>query len=100
MAPAQTISAIPGRNLKQACPLDTKIIMRVDSRPKVARRLNWPWMFRLVLLVALASLAACSRTPARAPQAEVHVAAAANLTRVLGELAAEYERRTNVRIIP
>jgi molybdate transport system substrate-binding protein len=57
-------------------------------------------MFRLVLLVALASLAACSRTPARAPQAEVHVAAAANLTRVLSELAAEYERRTNVRIIP
>jgi molybdate transport system substrate-binding protein len=57
-------------------------------------------MIRALPLIALALLVACNRTPARAPQAELHVAAAANLTRVLGELAGEYERRTNVRIVP
>src|SRR5581483_11788518 len=92
MAPAQHSIAIPGRNLKQACPLETKIIMR--------RRLHWPWMTRVLPLFALASLIACSRTPDRAPEAELHVAAAANLTRVLGELASVYERRARVRIVP
>lgn len=63
-------------------------------------RLHWRWMFRSLLLIALASLTACNRTSAHAPQAELHVAAAANLTRVLGELAGAYEHRSNVRIIP
>ena len=57
-------------------------------------------MLRALSLLALALLAACNRTPARAPRAELHVAAAANLTRVLGEIAGEYERRTHVRIVP
>src|SRR5690349_948326 len=57
-------------------------------------------MFRLLLLIVLSALAGCNRTPARSAQPEIHVAAAANLTRVLGELAGEYERRSNVRIIP
>jgi len=64
------------------------------------RRLHWPWMTRVLPLFALASLIACSRTPDRAPEAELHVAAAANLTRVLGELASVYERRARVRIVP
>jgi molybdate transport system substrate-binding protein len=57
-------------------------------------------MFRALLLIAVASLVACNKTPARAPEAELHVAAAANLTRVLGELASTYEHRANVRVIP
>jgi molybdate transport system substrate-binding protein len=100
MAAAQNVTAIPDRNLKRAYPLETKIIMRRDFRRKVSARLHWPWMTRAVPLIALASLIACSRTPARAPQAELHVAAAANLTRVLAELASVYERRANVRIVP
>lgn len=53
-----------------------------------------------VLLMVVLSIIACSRKQDRPPAAEVHVAAAANLTRVLAELAAEYQRRTNVRIVP
>ncbi|SRR5579883_82486 len=51
-------------------------------------------------LLAMASLMACNSTPARTPLPELHVAAAANLTRVLGELASNYERRASVRIVP
>ena len=42
----------------------------------------------------------CNRTPPTPPAGELHVAAAANLTRALSELGAEYQRRVNVRIVP
>jgi molybdate transport system substrate-binding protein len=62
-------------------------------------------MRRAVLRIAVCLLAAyvltgCNRTPPAPSGGELHVAAAANLTHVLGELGAEYQRRTNVRIIP
>lgn len=57
-------------------------------------------MIRVLPLIALAPLIGCNTTPARAPGAELHVAAAANLTRVLGELAGAYERRASVHIVP
>ena len=74
--------------------------MRGDFQADGCGRLHWRWMIRAIALIALASLVACNRTPAKAPRAELHVAAAANLTRVLGELAGDYERRTGVHIVP
>jgi molybdate transport system substrate-binding protein len=57
-------------------------------------------MRRAVLCIAACSLIACNPAPQAPRGAELHVAAAANLTRVLGELGAEYQSRANVRIIP
>jgi molybdate transport system substrate-binding protein len=57
-------------------------------------------MRRAILGIAVCLLAGCNRKPQTPPAAELHVAAAANLTRALGELGAEYQRRANVRIIP
>jgi molybdate transport system substrate-binding protein len=56
------------------------------------------WIHTCVL--ALCLLAGCNRAPQAPVGAELHVAAAANLTRVLGELGAEYRRSANVRIVP
>jgi molybdate transport system substrate-binding protein len=53
-----------------------------------------------ILWITVCLLAGCNQTPHAPPAAELHVAAAANLTRVLGELGAEYQRRANVRVIP
>jgi molybdate transport system substrate-binding protein len=54
---------------------------------------------RFALLAAI-FVAGCTRTPAPAPPNELHVAAAANLTRVLPELAAAFERDGGAHIVP
>lgn len=57
-------------------------------------------MRRLLAAVSALVFTACGHTGAPTPAAQLHVAAAANLTRVLAELGTAYRRRANVEVVP
>jgi molybdate transport system substrate-binding protein len=67
-------------------------------RPSAGQTLNWIRMQR-VLKITFALLFLTTIVPA-APKPELHVAAAANLSNVLPDLSAAFEKNTGIHIVP